>query len=283
MKVFYKISISVITILFIFIYFGLIPSWINLSFFPSRYENNFIDRILLLGIIFIGFILFVIIFRKYFSTTDYRKAILLGLFVSTICLILLWLTNWFHPYVTTTSIILGLSLLILFLSLPIILSFVLYKYDNKYKLLTFANLLLTIILFNFITWIFWGRANTLSLTNTNNINTYYYDKIFIEKDFSEVLPFYEVSFDDYSESEKNEFIQKFGADKATIVRKVDWDSDSLNFEDTPVFSVIIIRDFPFLCTIDYGIVAGMGSVSYKSFYVWIFGWVEIRDELTGMS
>jgi hypothetical protein len=283
MKVFYKILVSILTLLFLFIYFGLIPSWINLSFFPSGDKLILFDRVLLLGIFFVGFILFTIIFRKYYSILDYKKSTLLGLFVSSISLILLWSTNWFHPYVNTASIFLGLTLLILFFAVPIALSFILLKLDTKYKLLSFANLILVIVVFNMITWFFWGRTSTLLLTNTNNINTFYYDKILIERDFSEALRFYEFSFDNFSESNKKDFIQKLGAGKTTVVERIDWSSDSLNVELTPVFGVIIIRDIPFICTIDYGTVAGMSSVSYKSFYVWFFGWLEIRDELTGMS
>ena len=180
------------------------------------------------------------------------------------------------------SVLLGL-IFHAFVTLPLILTVSLLKLESKYKVLTFPKILVSIVLLNLISWLFWGRSSTLLLTNTNNINTYYYKEILIEKGFSDYLPFYEVSFNDYSESTKNEFIEKLGVNKTKVANRIDWQSDSLDFEETPVFWVTIIRDFPLLSTISYGIIAGGGSVDFKSFYVWFFGWFEIRDELTGIS
>lgn len=282
-KILYKNFIFIFTVFILFIYFGLVPSWINNSFYSSPNKDVIFIRLILSGIIFFGFILTLIILRNRFKLLNYTKSFLLGFIVSSLILGLLWLTKWLDAFVNTTSAVWGIILLIFFLTFPFIITVSLLKVEFKYKILTFPKILVAIVLLNLITWLIWGRSSTLVLTNTSNVHTYYYKEILIEKGFSDNLPFYEVSFNDYSESAKNELIEKLGINKTKVVNRIDWQSDSLDFEETPVFWVAIIRDFPLLSTISYGIIAGGGSVDFKSFYVWFFGWFEIRDELTGIS
>jgi hypothetical protein len=287
MKIFLKALLSIFTLLILLIYFGLIPTWLNNDFYPSSNKYILSERGFLLGLISIGFILFTIIFRKKFLTIDYNKSFLLGFSNSVMILILLILTNWFYPATSTPSIFWGILLSILIVCTPFLLSLAIIKLEEKYKVISVLNILFFLLILNLVSWFIFGRTSILLQVDTGKLYTYGYERINILNNFNEHSPFYYDSFNDFSESTKKEFINEIpitlGKSKIEVIKKIDWESDSLDVEKSPILYVGIIRDIPFLGFIEFGLIAGSGSVTFQSFHIWFFQWFEVRNELTGSS
>jgi len=283
-----RILIYLFIILTIFFYFGLLPSWINGTFYYNGKQYELLGRIILLGISFISFLIFSIVYRKRIVLFSKSKVFIQGLICSTFIIALFWLTNWIFGLIYTTSILIGILTILLIPFLTFAFSIALLKIDEKYKIISLTKFILFILLLNIFSWFFWGRNDTILLVpdHTSNFNFYYYKHVFIETENSDI-PFYMSTLNDYSISKQREFINSFSNSifncKLRIIKKHKLATDSLDIEKNPFFYFGIIRDVPFLCFIEYGTVAGMGSKSYKTYYIWFFHWYQVKDKLTGIS
>lgn len=155
----------------------------------------------------------------------------------------------------------------------------------------FKYLLYGILAIYVLSWLIWGRSNTLLLAaeEFRTAGTEYVDTIhvFLGNDSSD--PWYYSRDLNFSEKTRSRYFALL-EQKASVVKVYSGSFEEernllpeyLDYENA-VYSVRVLRVVPFFAFIDMATLAGGGSATHEGYYIWVFHWRKIVVRQTSVS